>query len=102
MLEEVEWYASQDSKLRGVLRWVWKILRYPDGSVKDVVGDLSWTGCKEGSPPPLLVLVGEELEFAHRDAEGSWNGTNFYDSDHKSDDGNIYAERYDSGSDASW
>ena len=54
------------------LRWNWRITRHDDGAVKDVLGHLSWSQSSRGDPQPFLPLVGQELEYAIRDAGGQY------------------------------
>lgn len=69
-LEELDWYVFDEDE-QSVL-WAWKILRREDGSVRMVHGKLTWSGCLQGHPPPFPVLVGQELEYARRDAGGEY------------------------------
>ena len=66
-LEEFEWYPficplAKDFRTR----WTWKCRRKDDGSVRDVRGNFLWTDGLRGSPPPLHILVGEELANAQK------------------------------------
>ena len=62
-LEDFDWWVAIDGKT-DYWRWHWTIQRDALGSVRSVSGVLTWTGCNVGSPPPLLVMVGEELQYA--------------------------------------
>ncbi|KAI0962042.1 hypothetical protein AcV7_000971 [Taiwanofungus camphoratus] len=62
-LEEIEWHPIGPFEVGNVVRWVWKVHRLRDGSVKIVTGDLTFVGCTKGDPPSLEILVGQELEF---------------------------------------
>ena len=72
-LEEFDWYAiSRSVEFSEDIRWKWKIFRNSDGSVKMVNGNLTWSGCAQGNPPPFPVYVGQELEYTIQDSGGQY------------------------------
>ena len=80
---------------------MWKIPRNSDGLAKDVMGEMSWTGCPKENPPPFLVPTGQELEYIYADVEGAWSNETL--EAYYSDENDIYGDEYDApGSDASW
>ena len=78
-LEQYEWiiYDSFEGHIQ-TLRWSWRIMRTAHGAIKDVIGDLAWSGCTKGDPAPFLPLVGQELEYTLHDASGRWDPVDTY------------------------
>lgn len=62
-LEQLDWYPLGGGDERTL--WRWKFLRELRGGkqkVKRVIGNLSWVGCTQGDPDPMVALVGQEWD----------------------------------------
>lgn len=72
LLEEIEWYPRWQPN-DDCVRWQWQVVRNKDGTVATLREELAWPGCLGGDPQPMLMLVGEELEYAKRSSQGRWH-----------------------------
>lgn len=68
MLEQIEWYpvgSAPNYDEEQPVRWLWEVHREKmSQEVSSVTGELTFTGCMQGDPPPFYILVGEELKRA--------------------------------------
>lgn len=68
MLEQIEWYpvgSAPNYDEERPVRWLWEVHREKESQeVRSVTGELTFTGCMQGDPPPFYILVGEELKRA--------------------------------------
>jgi hypothetical protein len=64
-LEEFEWYMDWTDQAEDAPLWNWKIRRdkTPERKLHMISGHLFWKGSPRGDPPPLLTLVGTELDY---------------------------------------
>ena len=77
LLDTFDWYISAASAIRtiiantpydghyprDIIAWNWRIRRYESRRKPiRVFGDLKYTGTTREGPPPLYILVGQELE----------------------------------------
>ena len=66
-LEAFDWYVVEQPG-RAVL-WEWKIGRTETGGVRFIRGNLTWTGCLQGSPSPFgetqFPLPADQLDYEH-------------------------------------
>jgi hypothetical protein len=71
-LKDFEWYMDWRDVADSGPVWNWKIHRdqTPERNLRMSSGHLFWKGCPRGDPPPLLTLVGTELE--HRRGMHVW------------------------------
>ncbi|KAF7793381.1 hypothetical protein EIP86_004493 [Pleurotus ostreatoroseus] len=72
LLEEIEWYPRWQPN-DDCVRWQWQVVRNKDGTLATLREELAWPGCLGGDPQPMLMLVGEELEYAKRSSQGRWH-----------------------------
>ncbi|KAK7695161.1 hypothetical protein QCA50_002351 [Cerrena zonata] len=62
-LEQIDWYPLGGGDPRTLWRWNFlRELRDDNRKVKRVMGNLSWEGCTQGDPDPMVALVGQEWE----------------------------------------
>ncbi|KZT75015.1 hypothetical protein DAEQUDRAFT_720223 [Daedalea quercina L-15889] len=64
-LETIAWYPVGETIWCAPVRWLWKVHREKESrAIRMLSNEFAYRGCPQGDPPPLWILVGQELVVA--------------------------------------